>query len=134
MKLKLESIALVEEDNQFYLDAKYLKEENGITSEIHFPRIEIPFVRIDIDGDANPHPYGNVGVSCCHYDDLGRWISYPSEMCVNFGKGDLPLKKIELPTSNGREVFFTEQYLERDMTVKEIEEQLGHKIKIVDGE
>lgn len=131
MKLKLESVALVEENGQFYLDAKYLKEEYGVKSEIHYPRIEIPFVRMDIDDDTNPY---QKGVPIHNYDDQGHWSIISSEMSLDLGKGKMPLKKVKLPTSNGHEVFFIEQCLERVMTVKEIEKQLGYKVKIVDGE
>jgi hypothetical protein len=96
MKLTLKSVDLVEENNQFYLDATYDKEQDGIKSEIHIPRIEIPFVRSDIDDNDAIHPYGGFSVFTC-YD------GYNQEVSVNFGKGDLPLKKVEGP--NGEYVF-----------------------------
>lgn len=127
MKLKLKSVELVEENNQFYLYATYIKEENGIKSEIHIPRIEIPFVRRDIYDNDAIHPYGGFSVSTCCYD------GYNQELYVNFGKGDLPLKKSKAGP-NGEDVFYVEQYLEREMTVEEIEKALGHPVKIVGEE
>lgn len=119
MKLKLKSVELVEENNQFYLDAVYLKEEDGIKSEIRIPRIEIPFIRRDTD-DGSPHPYGSVTRS---YDGFNREVS------IDFGRGELPIREWKDPT--GQEMFYYEQYLEREMTVADIEKRLGHKIKIV---
>lgn len=124
MKLKLKSVELVEENNQFYLDATYTKEENGIKSEIHIPRIEIPFMRMDVDTDESIYPYGELNVSTNYYSDRVEEVS------INFGKGDLPLKKTGAGP-NGEDVFYVEQYLEREMTVEEIEKALGHPVKIV---
>lgn len=122
MKIKLKSVELVEENNQFYLDAIYDKENEGIKSEIHIPRIEIPFVRSDIDEDKQKS-YGTISISTSCED------GYYHEASINLGKGDLPLKKVEGP--NGKYIFYTEQYLEREMTVEEIEKQLGYRVKIV---
>ena len=126
MKVKLKSVELVEENNQFYLYAIYNKEENGIKSEIHIPRIEIPFVRRDIDGDSSPRPYGNVTISTCNYD------GYNQEVSIDLGKGELPLRKFKSPY--GPDVFYWEQTLEKEMTVEDIEKALGHPVKIVGEE
>ena len=127
MKLTLKSVELVEENNQFYLDGTWTKENDGIVSEIHIPRIEIPFMRMDVNDNDAIHPYGGFSVSTCCYD------GYNQEVCVNFGKGDLPLKKTGAG-HNGEDVFYVEQYLEREMTVEEIEKALGHPVKIVGEE
>lgn len=119
MKIKLKSVALVEENNQFYLDAVYDKENDGIKSEIHIPRIEIPFIRSD-DLVMNQ----TVDSFCAGRGEI-------VEMDIDVGRGSLFLSKTKGP--NGRDVFFWEQYLEREMTVEEIEKVLGHRVKIVKG-
>jgi hypothetical protein len=123
MSIKLKSVELVEENNQFYLDATYIKERNGIISEIHIPRIKTGFVRSDIlSFDFKTYDSGDCGMfgTCTHGID------------IDVGCGPLHLSETKGP--DGYSIFYTEKYLEREMTVEEIEKQLGHRVKIVEKE
>jgi hypothetical protein len=117
MNLELKSAELIEENGQFYLYAIYSRDKDGVKSEIHIPRIEIPFMR------SNNIVMNNVTQST--HPGLREVV----EMDIDVGKGPLFLSKIQGP--KGSDVFFWEQYLEREMTVAEIEEKLGYKIKVV---
>ena len=112
---QLKNLKLYKEDGQYYLDATYVNESIGEICEINVPKIKLPFAVLAKDEIViDQSTYYNLYSSA--YIQSGSCI-FPIE------KNDglyLTIKRIEEKT--------------KDMTIEEIEKQLGHKVRIVNKE
>ena len=97
----------------YFLSAKYMVEDKHSVRELHIPRIQLPISPSRVIIDTN---IGD-GAMLEHHIDMG------------FGR--LPLQETY---RGGRHVLYTEKILEEkctEMTLDEIENALGYKVKIV---
>lgn len=106
VELIKEKDPLIEGQINYYFSITYIRTDRFGKQEINYPRVYLPIFRTTL-------PY----VSGVHSDSF-----------LDIGLGELPLK----PGPDGK--LFTVKQIEeypREMTLEEIEKQLGHKVKIV---
>lgn len=111
--IELKDVELIKEKDpliggriNYYFSITYIRTDRFGKQEINYPRVYLPIFRTTL-------PY----VSSVHSDSL-----------LDIGLGELPLK----PGPDGK--LFTVKQIEeypREMTLEEIEKQLGHKVKII---
>lgn len=113
--VELKRFAFNKDDRGYYLSAIYRVEDDHTIREIDIPKIRLGVdkKRFSIKLDHDPR---------CHAE----------QGYINLGFGDLPLDYDF--DSNGNTFMFKEKILEEkytEMTLDEIEEKLGYKVKIV---
>lgn len=113
-QIELKDVELIKEKDplikgriNYYFSITYIRTDRFGKQEINYPRVYLPIFR-----NTLPHI---------------ELISYIDNL-LDIGLGNLPLK----PGPDGK--LFTVKQIEeypREMTLEEIEKQLGHKVKIV---
>lgn len=110
-KIDLTDLTLNEDIIGYYLSAKYRVEDANSIRELDFPKIRLPINRNEVTVRTNIH-------------------GWPSpEVDIGFGFRDL------YRPNSCADAYFTETVVNektREMTIAEIEERLGYKIKIVE--
>ena len=112
--MKLNDLQLYQENNKYYLSAKFFYEDKRGYYELSIPKIELP-----------------VSSSCCEVNLNSGYdvLDVPYKIVdVDFGFGLLYAKQF-----NDKGDFFTLTCLEEkvhEMTLDEIEKELGYKIKL----
>lgn len=112
-----------DKENNCYLSLKYkVKNPDGSIAQYTFPSVRLPISEHSFD------------ISTCADTDAGIYTS----TTINCGFGDLPLTKGQVKTQKGatlKNVCFLKEIIKeatpKEMTLDEIEKQLGHKVKIV---
>lgn len=106
VELIKEKDSLIEGQINYYFSVTYIRTDEFGKQEINYPRVYLPIFRTTL-------PY--VGIVM-------------SDSFLDINLGNLPLK----PGPDGK--LFTVKQIEeypREMTLEEIEKQLGHKVKII---
>lgn len=110
--VRLTSLMLIRENDGYFLRATYqFEDERGIWEET-YPRICLP-----ICTSSRPMINCQFGSSAC-----------ANNITVDLGFGELPLKEIRKNVYAERKLIKEKIH---DMTISEIEEKLGYKIKII---
>lgn len=112
--LELIDLKFNEDEFGYYLSTKLKVEDKHSIREVTIPKIRLKFdkSRVYVKTESDPFTLSNYA-----------W--------VNLGFGELPL---DFETIDGQKVLYVEKVLEEkytEMTLDEIENKLGHKIKIV---
>ena len=121
-KHELTNIELFEENGQYYLKLKYILEDDFKKEEVEIPKARLPFNK-----NIFPELTINTGRG-------GPFDPDYTEALVHTGYGNsIKLQRGEIPDTPG-EVFYVVRTIEKkhkEMTVAEIEKELGYKIKII---
>ena len=121
-KCTVKEARLYEESGQYYISAKYRVETDHEVKEVVVPKIELPILK-DV----------SKGISFRKEISEG-WFGNPKcDVYIDVGRGELTLRKDSILGYPGSH-YFIEKVIEEkktEMTVEEIEEKLGYKIKIV---
>lgn len=116
-KHELKNIELYEEDNDYYLRLKYILEDDYKIQELEIPKVWIPFCK-----DGNP---------ILNHSFNPRSIRGECKLVTGY-ECELELKPHKDPRKDC--IFYTYTILKekpQEMTLAEIEEKLGYKVKIV---
>lgn len=121
----LKDLKLYEENGQYYLDATYVKESLNQIAEIHVPKIQLPFISSGCDTiTINQGTYCNIYNKA--YIEVGIY-TFPIEKVY-----ETKHAKADVLSDNG--VYYTWKFIDektKEMTLEEIEQKFGHKIKLV---
>lgn len=113
-EIKVKKAKLYEEDGRYYIDVTYLCEDNRVIKEAHFPKMPIPLE--NWMGNVNTE----LGVSTYGFTPAPTY--------------SIKLGRLLMPLERKDGTAYTEKIIEektQEMTIEEIENKLGHKIKIV---
>lgn len=122
----LNHLRIYHERGQCYLDATYIQKNGNNISEINVPKIKLPFAI----GDLNT----------IVVNDYGRLWDLEGRSYIEAGHCIFPIEKVcetkhmdkdECPIGG---VYYTLKVIKeeaREMTIEEIEKELGYKIKII---
>lgn len=116
-KYKLTKLELHNEGNEYYLEAEYDTENTREKGIIHIPKIPLYIAKtpkIDL-----------------YMEEICDRTILRKTCCVDLGFGDISLRP------NEKEPYYTYRVTEKkvkEMSLEEIEKQLGYKVKIVSKE
>lgn len=106
-KCSIKDLELVKENGNFYLSATYLMESKEKKYEITIPRIALYI--------SNEFPMVNVDST----------VSRVPAVTIDLGFGELPVLADSLKT------WYIQKTIFEELTISEIENRLGYKVKIV---
>ena len=122
---RLKDLKLYEENGEYYLDATYVIDSLSQIAEIHMPKVQLPFTSSGLAEIAINQP---------------TYWDYEVEAYIKAGSCIFPIRKVhetkhakaDMCPENG--VYYTVKIIEektKEMTLEEIEQKFGHKIKLV---
>lgn len=111
-KVNLQKVKLVKDTWGYFLDMTYQVETPERIEEVHLPRVRVP---INTEGFILRTDYG---------------LLRPTTV-VDVGFGDATLYPDKNQKANVYYTIETKEIKTKEMTLDEIEEKLGHKVKIV---
>lgn len=128
-KITTKSVKLIKENNEYYLDCVFIAEDDHYIREVRMPRALLP-----IKWDGNVEQCDSMpGVRLVVEKD-GRltYRNYPTDRRADIGYGKTELYKGDvgefLPVEYKESVISEKVH---EMTLDELERELGYKIKIV---
>lgn len=129
----MKDVQLYEENEKYYLDLRFIIENDKNITEYHVPKIRLPIEFADLSSEwgNEPNPksqYLYLGLPDRHLEcepGVAKFLTKSPTICGVYTNS----------YKNIYDVLYATQIIEekrKDMTIEEIEKKLGYKIKIVD--